>query len=361
MHAEMACRSGWSSCSAAVCTVKSRAVTHAGLGRWKHRRRGAYSGLILVAALAAVATYVAEAQGTPVMLTALLLGLAVSFLRVPAGICAAGIDVAATTVLRIGVALLGLRLSLEDLFSLGVAPFVLVIAATGATLMFALLFSRVFGQTRVLALISGSAVAICGASAALAVASVLPRDRRADSELAFVVGVVTLMSTLSMLAYPPLLHWMGFEAPWIGYLLGASIHDVAQVVGAGYGISQPAGEAAVIVKMLRIGMLLPLIVVISFAFCGASGAGRIAVAKVPWFLWGFLTMAMINSLGWLPAAVTEGLVEMTTWCLVMALAAIGMRTSLQAIEGHRMRAVAFMAAQSVFLFATAVGLASALQ
>ena len=184
--------------------------------------------------------------------------------------------------LRFGVALLGARITIDQIGGLGWYNGGLVVAAVVATIGFGMLAARVLGQSRRFGILTGGATAICGASAAIAIATVLPRDETSERELIFTVAGVTALSTLAMIVYPVdgrvARDSMRTQA---GIFLGGTIHDVAQVVGAGYSISPEVGDYAVLTKMLRVAMLLPVVMALSLVVrhrrggeCARRGAIR---------------------------------------------------------------------------------------
>jgi uncharacterized membrane protein YadS len=123
--------------------------------------------------------------------------------------------------------------------------------------------------------IAGMAVAICGASAALAAESVLPRTARVRRDTLLVVFTVTAFSSIAMVIYPALARWLGFDGRETGLLLGATIHDLAQVIGAGYGVSIYTGDVAAVTKLLRVAALAPAIMVMALVVHrGRIGSGR---------------------------------------------------------------------------------------
>ena len=150
----------------------------------------------------------------------------------------------------IGVALLGLRISFAMIDALGWPTVALVIGMVPLTILFGLAASRLFGFRYRFAFLSAGAVAICGASAALAIAAILPKDEKSEDRLVFTVVGVTILSTVAMILYPVLSQSLGFDDVTAGVYIGATIHDVAQVVGAGFSISDTAGETATLVKLL---------------------------------------------------------------------------------------------------------------
>src|SRR5262249_46847991 len=149
------------------------------------------------------ATFLAERYAAPVMLFALLLGMVFQFLS-QEGSCVAGIHIASTHVLRVGVGLLGAQITLDQILTLGSAPVVLVVAAVVLTIGFGIAAGRLMGLDGRLGILTGGAVAICGASAALAIASVLPTAKDDQRDVIFTVIGVTTLSTIAMILYPVL-------------------------------------------------------------------------------------------------------------------------------------------------------------
>lgn len=305
-----------------------------------------FPGLLVSIVVALAATFLSEHYGGPVMLFALLLGIAFNFLSADAP-CKPGIDFASRTVLRFGVALLGARITVSDALTLGPAPVLLAIVGVVTTIGVGLALSRLLGFPRLFGLLTGGAVGICGASAALAIASVLPkRDGLRESDVIFTVVVVTTLSTIAMVLYPIMLNQGTLSDTQIGIFLGATIHDVAQVVGAGFSISQEAGDAATLTKLLRVAMLVPVVLAISFTLARGQSEGRVAV---PSFLVGFVALVAINSLGVIPEAVQSGLSDVSRWALVAAISALGMKTMLGQIVTVGPRALLLILMETIWI------------
>ena len=281
-----------------------------------------YRGFLLAIVIAAAATFLSEHYGTPVMLFALLIGMAFHFLSQDAA-CVKGIDFSAKTLLRFGVGLLGLRLSVGNLASIGIGPAAAVLGFVLATLGCGALMSRLLGRRMAFGLLAGGSVAICGASAALAIASVLPPRPDREQDTLFVVIAVTALSTIAMVAYPVLFQAMGLSDVESGFLIGATIHDVAQVVGAGYSISEESGVIATFVKMLRVALLPVVMLVVMFSFRGAQSQKL----TLPWFLVMFVALAVAANTGFVPQSVIETVGSLSRWCLVVAISALGVKIS----------------------------------
>ncbi|PHP27100.1 YeiH family protein [Limimaricola cinnabarinus] len=308
-------------------------------------------GFTIAAVVAIAAKFISEHYGAPAMLMALLLGMTLQFLSLE-GRCVEGIGFTARQVLRFGVALLGARISVELLLDLGAGLIGLIVAAVAATILFGFLAGKALGKGWRFGLLTGGAVAICGASAAMAIAAVLPRDENSETDLSFTVLGVTVLSTMAMIAYPLLTGWFGFDTRTTGVFLGATIHDVAQVVGAGFSISSEAGETATLVKLIRVTLLAPVVLLFSLAIrargLGDSVSGR-RPPLMPGFVVGFLALAALNSLGLVPAALADLLADASGWALLIAIAAVGMKTSLATVLQVGGAAIALIAAETVFL------------
>ncbi len=242
-----------------------------------------------------------------------------------------GLVFAVKRVLRWAIALFGLNIALSDIVGLGVGAAAMVIVVMAATLASGVLFARLFNRGDAYGALAGAACAVCGASAALATSSVLPSypDREADT--AFVAITTNILATFAIVAYPPLCAMVGFDDRTTGIFLGASIHDVAQVVGAGYSVSKEAGNIALIVKLFRVFLLLPVVLGVGWYFAGRGGDAHRAKVPIPIFAIMFLVFVLINSSGLLPSTLKSGLVAASGWGLLVALAALGLSTSLASI------------------------------
>lgn len=319
-------------------------------------------GLLVSAIVAVAALSLAQQYGAPVMLFALLLGMALNFLS-REGRCGAGIDWVARQVLRLGVALLGLRITAAQVVALGWEPVVMVALSVTLTIGLGIVLARVLGFQTLFGLLTGGAVAICGASAALALSAALPAHPRKEQATLFTVIGVSTLSTAAMVLYPPITRWLDMPPVMAGLFIGGTIHDVAQVVGAGYSLSHDAGDAATLVKLLRVAMLLPVIALAAWmarrhthrTTGHASQKGQ-HPPLLPWFAVAFAVLVALNSTGWLPQSLVRGGTQLSQWCLVAAMAAIGMKTHLKDIVSVGWKPVALMCAETAFLAALFHGL-----
>lgn len=309
-----------------------------------------FPGVVSALTVALAAKFISEHYGAPVMLMALLIGMAFTFLSEPDMQTARGIEFASKQLLRFGVALLGLGITVQQIASAGIGVLVMTISGVLLTIGLGIVLSRALDGTSRFGLLAGGAVAICGASAALAISSVLPKDDpNLERDTVFTVIAVTALSTIAMILYPILAGYLGLPDELMGVFFGATIHDVAQVVGAGYSVSDVAGSTATFVKLLRVAMLVPVVIVLSVIFSDASrGNGRRSL-PIPFFVLGFAALVLIGSTDLIPEDVTAGLLDLSRWCLVTAIAALGMKTSLRKLGDVGGRAIAVVCLSTVLL------------
>ena len=324
--------------------------------KWGEWSRAIYPGLLMSGTIALAATWLAQHYNSPVMLFALLFGMTFHFLY-EEGRCIAGIEFASKAILRLGVALLGARITAAQIFALGLSPIVIVLLGMATTIGLGTWFSRVFRLNRSFGVLSGGAVAICGASAALAIASVLPRHEDSERDAILTVVAVTALSTLAMILYPIFVVAIGLDHARAGIFLGGTIHDVAQVVGAGYTVSQETGDIATYVKLLRVAMLLPAVFAISFTLTRGSAA-HAATPALPSFLVGFALLVLANSFGLIPKTLIDLANDVSRWCLVAAIAALGMKTSFKDLFAVGWRPIGLMLVETGWI--AAIVLASVL-
>ena len=319
---------------------------------WADPARQAFPGVLACVVVAAAATFLGEHYHAPTLLFALLLGLAMNFLSDAGSPCNAGIAFSGRTLLRLGVALLGLRITTGQIAQLGWEPLLIVLLSVTLTIAVSMLAAKLLGFQTLFGLLSGGATAICGASAAMALAAALPAHPLKERATLFTVVGVSVLSTTAMVLYPMVVHAFGLDARMAGIFIGATIHDVAQVVGAGYSVSREAGDVATFVKLLRVAMLLPVILfaaLLTRKQALAAGASGPKPPLLPGFVLAFGVLVLVNSTGWIPAAVAQAGNELSRWCLVAAIAGIGMKTQLRELASVGLKPVLLMVGETVFL------------
>ena len=312
-----------------------------------------FPGLIVVGTIAAAAGFLSIHYKAPVMLFALLIGIAFNFLASDER-CAPGIEFSSKKILRFGVALLGFRVTLDQILGLGTNVLLLVPILVISSIAISWLIAKLMGRKYLFALLTACAVSICGAAAALAVASVLPNWKERHRDTLFIVVCVTALSTFAMITYPILFTVADFNDIEIGILIGSTIHDVAQVVGAGYAVSNEAGDVATFIKLLRISMLPIIVILIAVLLKGDDESRTISSKAFPWFALGFALCLIVNSSGYTPLIISGFLANVSQWFLVFAIAGLGVSTSLKSMMELGGRSILLMVLQTIALLGIAV-------
>jgi uncharacterized integral membrane protein (TIGR00698 family) len=316
------------------------------LGWSQQQLIAALPGFTTCVVIALAAGYAAAQTGAPPMLCALLVGTALHYLSEEIR-TAPGVVFCVRVVLRLGVGLLGARITATEIIALGWPSALVVIAAVTTTLLCGLVLAKRLGLSTQMGVLAGGATAICGASAALAIAAVLPKDKALERDTLAVVVLATLLSTVTMLVYPLVAQHLGLSPTAAGLFLGATIHDVAQVVVAGYTLGPEAGNTAAIVKLSRVALLAAVVAGVACAFRGKhgedepQGSGELP-PLVPSFLILFLLLALFQSTVGLSPRVQSSLNDLSNACLLMGVAALGMKTSFAALARAGWRQAALM-------------------
>jgi uncharacterized integral membrane protein (TIGR00698 family) len=329
--------------------------------------RRAWPGSATCVLIALAASFVAALHQGPPMLYALLFGTAFHYQSLEDR-TAPGVDFCSRSLLRLGVGLLGARITLEQVFALGGVTAGLVLLAVATTIACGLGLARLLRLPWTMGMLAGGATAICGASAALAIAAVLPRregQEAPERQALIVVVMATLLSTVAMVLYPPLARHLQLPAAFAGLFIGGSIHDVAQVVVAGYAVSPAAGDVASVVKLLRVSLLVVVVLAVSLVGRDRSAprpAPRLSrvAGLVPGFLWLFVALAALNSLGMLKP-LQEGLNAASRACLMLGVAGLGMKTSFPRLASAGWRPVLLMVVTAAWLASVLLGAAWAMR
>jgi uncharacterized integral membrane protein (TIGR00698 family) len=319
-------------------------------------RSGLLCGLGLSAALAAAALGLGKIpafqdHGFTALTAAIVLGLLLGNTVYPrfASVCADGVGVSKQTLLRAGVVLYGLRLTVQDIGHVGFAGVAVDAVVVTSTFVLAILVgTRWFGLDRKTAMLIGAGSAICGAAAVMATEPVV---RARAEQVTIGVATVVVFGTVAIFLYPLLFelnavwHFIPGGTERFGVYAGSTIHEVAQVVAASRSISADSASTAVIAKMVRVMMLAPFLAALSVwisrdrasdSTAGSSGDSPVPLptprVTVPWFALGFVAMVLFNSLQWLPAYFVRVAVDVDTFLLAMAMAALGLTTHVSAIR-----------------------------
>jgi uncharacterized integral membrane protein (TIGR00698 family) len=319
-------------------------------------------GLSLAALLATAGFALAElpwVKGTlhvSALLLVILLGIAWKSLAPLPAMALPGIALAQRPILRWAVAGLGFRLSVGELWAIGAPALAVVVISTAAALLFGWWIARRLGVGEKLGLLLGVGGAVCGASAVVAAESVVQGEKQ---DAAVAIGVITLLGTIGIVIYPLIGHALGMSAMVYGVWDGASVHEMAQVVAAGFGVSDEAARVATVVKLARIALLAPIVLYLGWSLRHQHrAAGTAHVAPVPWFLVVFVLCAVVNSLGWLPAPVTALVRRADLWLLCVGMAGVGLQAGFSDLRSAGLRPIAAGALQWVFLSALSLTLAT---
>ncbi|RCX08959.1 YeiH family protein [Extensimonas vulgaris] len=343
---------------------------------WMRPLRQRAPGLVLTLVLALAAAWLAQQPwvarwGLSALTLAIVGGIVLGNTVYPAlqTRCGMGVDYAKQRLLRLGIILFGLRITLQQMGQVGwsgVLIDVIMLTSTFGLAVWLGRWLRIDGQT---AILIGAGSSICGAAAVLATEPVL--QARGD-KVAVAVATVMVFGTLGMFGYPLLHPWLaslGAGDAAYGVYVGSTVHEVAQVVGAGRAVSETAADHAVITKMIRVMLLAPFLLALSWAVARrgvrvgarapvvapitASGPTADASARsritIPWFALGFVLVALLNSLPLLPAAPRAMLLALDNLLLAMAMGALGLSTHASAIRRAGSRPLALAALLFVWL------------
>ncbi|WP_372731004.1 YeiH family protein [Novosphingobium sp.] len=318
-----------------------------------------FHGLAICAIAAAAAAWLSEHYHFPIILLGLLIGLSLSFVaRDPYS--HKGLDFASRTCLRFGVVLLGMQVTFGQIGSLGAAPFGALIVVMGVTFFAGIFAARLAGQSGFVGILAGGATAICGASAAMALYGIIGKDRLNQSQFAITLVVVSMASALAMSVYPILAEDLGLTDSQAGFLIGASIHDVAQAIGGGYAFSEPAGSYATIVKLSRVALLAPIVIITGLAIGNAEDAANRPAWKrlaLPWFITAFFAVVLLNSLAVVPTALRDTALSASKGLLLVAVIATAMRSRLDLLMETGMKSVLPVIVATVVSFAASLAFA----
>lgn len=313
----------------------------------------------LIAALAAL--WLSEHYGFPAVLLGLIIGLALNFLSEHPAL-GAGLDFAARHFLRVGIVLLGLQVTWGEIGGMGWTPFLGLFAIMAAAFAAGLAGSAAVGQGRYAGTLAGGATAICGASAALALYGVIGKNRLDASRFTITLVGVALASAVALTTYPLIAAALDLTDGQAGYLVGSSIHDVAQAIGGGYAISDAAGDQATIVKLARVAMLAPVVALVALWLGdpGEQGASRPMWCRLtlPWFITAFLLLMAVNSFVDLPESLATRGLDLAKFLLLLAVTATAMRSKLALLleAGWKPLVPVFTATIASFVTALAVTL-----
>jgi len=282
-------------------------------------------GLVLVGLGTLAADAVSNAIGPlSTLVAAVIVGAMIGNLGIAADAASPGLRFAAKRLLRVGVVLLGLRLSLGDLTALGVPTLAVIFATVTATFFGTQWLGRRLGLSSPLALLVATGFSICGASAIAAVEGSTDAD---EDEVAAAIGLVTLFGSLAIVVLPLLSGWLGLAPVAFGTWVGASVHDVAQVVATASTGGSAVVAVAVVVKLTRVALLAPIVAGINLNRRRTTAQNLDSAADrppvLPMFVVGFLAMMAVRMTGFLPTGALAQAQTIEGWVLAAALVGLG--------------------------------------
>ena len=290
-------------------------------------------GLTIVGVAAGTAAWLAEHYGFPIILLGLLTGLSLNFVAREQA-THAGLDLASRTCLRWGIVALGFQVTFAQVIALGPWPFAALVAIMAVTFAAGVGGAALSGQSRYAGILAGGATAICGASAALALYGIIGRDRLSQAQFALTLVGISLASALAMSLYPAIAGEFGLSDGQAGFLIGASIHDVAQAIGGGFTYSDAAGAEATIIKLSRVALLGPAMILVSLWIGDPARERQRPIWRriaIPWFIAGFVILVAVNSTGVVPPQVQSAMMVASKALLLLAVIATAMRSDMALI------------------------------
>ncbi|MBC2665212.1 putative sulfate exporter family transporter [Novosphingobium flavum] len=325
-------------------------------------RETLFPGVAACAVGSAAAAWLSDHYGFPIILLGLLVGLSLNFISHDVR-THRGLDFASRSCLRLGIVVLGLQVTLAQIGALGLTPFIALLAVMIAAFFAAVLGAGIAGQSRYAGILAGGATAICGASAGLALYGVIGKDRLSQAQFALTLVGISLASAFAMSVYPLLAAEFHLSDREAGFLIGASIHDVAQAIGGGYAFSDVAGSYATIVKLARVALLGPIVALTSIMLGGGKDGPKPSFWRrlsMPWFITAFLLVLLINSTVNIPPRFSQVALTASKALLLLAVTATAMRSRMDLLIEAGWRAIIPVVTATLASFAAALAFAIAL-
>ena len=321
--------------------------------------RSVLPGLALAVLASLAAAWLSEHYGPPLILMGLLIGLGFNFVGMHQRLVP-GLAFASQTLLRIGIVLIGVQVTIAQFGVLGLPALILLLAVVASVILAGAIAARLFGQDLHFGLLAGGATAICGASAALAIWGLLGERRIDQTRFTMVLVGIFAMSAFALTFYPMIAAALELSDRQAGFLIGASIHDVAQAIGGGFSYSQGAGEIATIVKLTRVALLAPVVALLALWLRARDKDGDGTVSggsrwSLPWFVSGFLLVVLANSVIAVPEPVVEASRRSASALLLVAVTATAMKSNLSSLLKQEWRGFAPLLAATGTAFLAALG------
>ena len=249
-----------------------------------------------------------------------------------------GVIFSAKRVLRLAVVLLGLRISISQIINMGFLSLFVVYFSCFSTFYLTCWLGKKLRVNRNLIYLIASGTSICGASAIVAINSVMDSS---EEDVAYSIALVTCLGTLAMTSYPILANLLELPSNLFGLWCGTSIHEVAQVIGASFQLGEVSGEIATITKLSRVALIIPLVSFLSFqnSFQSKDKEVNSPINSFPWFVLGFFLLVIINSLHFLSPEIIQTALNLNQFLLCMAMASMGLLTRFSSLKQIGVRPV----------------------
>lgn len=264
-----------------------------------------------------------------------------------------GIKFCSKKVLRLAIILLGFKLSLMEVSKLGLKSIIIILIVSISTMLLTKYVGKKLNISRDLSLLIGAGTSICGASAIVAVNAVT--NTKKDEDLAFAIGVVTVFGTFSMVLYPLFFHLFNINTMAYSLWTGTSIHEVAQVVAAGFSASNQAGISATIVKLTRVLLIIPVTIFLSVRASTKKSEKEnnqklnLKNITIPWFVLMFLAVIAINSTNIIDKTLSKHLIELDNYLMTAAMVGLGLETSFEQMKKVGLKPLYLGAFSSIFI------------
>jgi len=314
------------------------------------------SGLGLVAVLTILSIFIQnipaiKSLSLSAIIIAIVLGILVKNTIGTKDSMSCGIKLCSKKVLRLAIILLGFKLSLMEVSKLGFKAGIIILIVSITTILFTRYLGKKLNVSRNLSLLIGAGTSICGASAIVAVNAVTKSEN--EENIPFAVGVVTIFGTLSMILYPIAFHIFHLNTMIYSLWTGSSIHEVAQVVAAGFAASTQAGTSATVVKLTRVLLIIPVTIFLSIRESKRQTQSdekfSMKNITIPWFVLMFLAVIAINSIGIVPQNISKGLIELDNYLMAAAMVGLGLETSISGMKMVGLKPIYLGAISSLFI------------
>lgn len=321
------------------------------VGQKKTNRIAFFQGIGITLIIAIIANYAAKLPFLSIMgqlVIAIIIGMIwKQAIGVPSHL-QKGVTFSNKKLLRLGIILLGMRLNLIDIYQAGISVFLIAAICLVFTLFVVYGLTRWFGVGKRLGILTACGTAICGAAAVVAVA---PQVKAKDEETAVGAATVAVLGTIFTLIYSVIYSILNFSPTGYGIFTGATLHEIAHVIAAADVGGSEAVDLAVIVKLTRVALLVPVVIVVGYMFqrSGESTNKKVSMSIIPWFILGFLAMSGFNTLGIVSESVANTIVTVAYLLIAMAMAGLGLNVDLKTFRRLGMKSFAAGMVGSVLL------------